>query len=72
MLCAFLCDHMDFQEKRYQAMESKRRVEELRFEMESRRRLETELDTVRTNEKILKSKAERLDTALHKVFLPSV
>ncbi|KAI4901674.1 hypothetical protein NFI96_008118 [Prochilodus magdalenae] len=55
------------QEKRYQAMESKRCVEELRFEMESRRRLETELDTVRTNEKILKSKAERLDTALHKM-----
>ncbi|XP_036455004.1 coiled-coil domain-containing protein 158-like [Colossoma macropomum] len=55
------------QEKRYQAMESKRRMQELRFEMESRRRLETELDTLRTNEKLLKSKAERLDIALHKM-----
>ncbi|KAL7839740.1 hypothetical protein SRHO_G00263980 [Serrasalmus rhombeus] len=55
------------QEKRYQVMESKRRMQELRFEMESRRRLETEVDTLRTNEKLLKSKAERLDTALHKM-----
>ncbi|KAL7836684.1 hypothetical protein AOLI_G00279680 [Acnodon oligacanthus] len=55
------------QEKRYQAMERKRHMQELRFEMESRKRLEIEVDTLRTNEKLLKSKAERLDTALHKM-----
>ncbi|XP_072521211.1 coiled-coil domain-containing protein 158-like isoform X2 [Salminus brasiliensis] len=55
------------QEKRYQAKEIKRHVQELHFERESRRRLEAELDTMHTNEKLLKNKAERLDFALHKM-----
>lgn len=46
-------------------------MQELHFEVENKRRLETELDTLRTNEKLLKSKTERLNTALHKVLLHS-
>ncbi|XP_035386240.1 coiled-coil domain-containing protein 158 [Electrophorus electricus] len=55
------------QEKDYQAMESKHQVQELLFERECRRRLEAELETLHTSERLLKSKTERLDTALHKM-----
>uniref|UniRef100_A0A3B1IIG0 Coiled-coil domain-containing protein 158 n=1 Tax=Astyanax mexicanus TaxID=7994 RepID=A0A3B1IIG0_ASTMX len=55
------------QDRRYQAKEIKRHMQDLCFEKERRKKLETELDTMRTNEKLLKSKVERLDTALHKM-----
>ncbi|XP_066510376.1 coiled-coil domain-containing protein 158-like isoform X2 [Hoplias malabaricus] len=55
------------QEKRYLVMKSKRHLQELHFEKEIRKRLETELDTLRTNEKLLKSKVEEMHAALHKM-----
>lgn len=60
---------LDSQEKNYQVMKSKRQAQELLFERERRKRLETELEAYHTKENLLKSEIERLDTALHKVFL---
>ncbi|XP_053509764.1 coiled-coil domain-containing protein 158-like isoform X3 [Ictalurus furcatus] len=55
------------QEKNYQVMKSKRQAQELLFERERRKRLETELEAYHTKENLLKSEIERLDTALHKM-----
>ncbi|KAF4074469.1 hypothetical protein AMELA_G00239650 [Ameiurus melas] len=54
-------------EKDYQVMKSKRQAQELIFERERRKRLETELEAYHTKENLLKREIERLDTALHKM-----
>lgn len=60
---------LDSQEKNYQVMKSKRHAQELLFERERRKSLETELEAYHAKENLLKSEIERLDTALHKVLL---
>ncbi|XP_062873930.1 coiled-coil domain-containing protein 158-like [Trichomycterus rosablanca] len=55
------------QEKRYQAMQSKRQAQELLIERKQRRKLESELAAKSNNEKVLRSEVGRLDSVLHKM-----
>ncbi|KAF5906626.1 coiled-coil domain-containing protein, partial [Clarias magur] len=55
------------QEKNYQVMKNNRQAQELLFERERRKRLETELEAYHTKESLLKSEIQRLDETLHKM-----
>ncbi|XP_051551992.1 coiled-coil domain-containing protein 158-like [Myxocyprinus asiaticus] len=54
-------------EKHQQALEVKRQTQELMLERTGRRRLKTEMEALRSQERELKSKAERLEAALYKM-----
>ncbi|XP_020345235.1 coiled-coil domain-containing protein 158 isoform X2 [Oncorhynchus kisutch] len=55
------------QEKHYQSLESKRQVQELASVTEEKRQMATELETVRSLERLLREKVAKLEATLHKV-----
>ncbi|XP_064793734.1 coiled-coil domain-containing protein 158-like isoform X3 [Oncorhynchus masou masou] len=55
------------QEKHYQSLESKRQVQELASVTEEKRQMATELETVRSLERLLREKVAKLEATLHKM-----